>query len=685
MAKNLLVILIMLLPLLPGTAFPDETSGSGEAASQPASGENGWYSRMMDKWSNPSDFIPPQHLTLKPEYLVYGGYRFVGLDGSRRASQYDSLRDSFAGGLTLHYYPLPWRFEADFDYKNSDDHDAHVGIDYSDLAEFSYRNMSLTHNLDHQRLIATGAIDSNPNADFFVVTEENELKLVLKDPVWPHRTYVTYREWEKSGTIQQRWNPDSFTNATRSDPRNIDWMTRELNAGLSFNLKYLEIDYHHTLKTFDSISQASMLDRYTNPAGSVFQHNLVPDLTSNYDTLSLHSDQSKAVSASGTFTLGNKRNEFSDTRMSTHREYGDISYRPYDNLFFAVKYGHQKLHAENPGTVQQVDYSTTTPTITTFDVANPPISQTKDRGTASVMYYPFQKLGILGEYMLDAVERTNADVWSDPDNLLVSASSSTTHTGKLSVTYTPERHTKIRTSFSYSRNEHPSYHTDYMNAYNGFLWGTWVPTPGLTVNGQYKILRGNNPVKRTDDSASLLNELDSRVEKDSAGAGVTWFALKGLVLGAHYDYLRLNVRGNLIYENGSGDQIFALDTPYWDTSHAYTIFVNYCFSTIPINLEADFCQDWSRGMYRLGSNFVDENGDPTSLTLDPSQLDSLTDQKIRETRVGFKASYEFYKGWGTTLAYRMSQFRDLADVADPVTGDRDGTAHIGTVLLTKKW
>jgi len=698
MSNRITTLAILLLLAFPAGAFsgetvtakpiedgPSGTSSSSETAS-PAFAESSSWSMMPDRWWEVADFIPPQHFTLRPSYLIYAGYRFVGVkDTGRRAAQYEYLHDSFAGGLRFSEAPLPWRVAGEFDYKNRYDRSAALTLDYRDILSLDYRNMALYRNLDHLQLIAPGAIDSSPKQNYWVAVDENEVKLSLTNPYTMHRVYANYREWKKTGTIQQRWDPGTFTDVTQSDTRNIDWVTRELTAGVSVNLfKFVELDYHHTFKTFDSRRQSVLLDTYTDPAGLVLQHNLTPDFTSNYDTLSLHTPQDKAVSASGTFTLGNKKNEFSGSRVYFHREAGDVSARPLDNLIIAVKYGHQRLHAVSPDVVNQVDYSTPVPTVTPLAVTNPPISQTRDRGTAALMYYPVPNLGLLAEYRLDAVERTNADAWTDIDTLLVSEKSSTTHTGKVGVTYTPERHTKVRASFSYSRNNNPSYHTEYMNAYKGFVWGSWVPKPGLTVNAQYKILSGNNPVFRPDGSLSLLGEMDRRVRKDEAGAGVTWFAVQGLVVGAHYDYLRFNARSNLIYNNALGFQVFTFNTPYWDTSHAYSVFANYCFS-FPLSVETSFGQTWSRGMYRLGTAFLDINGAPAILSPDPTLLDTLTDQKIRETHATCKASYEFYKGWGTTLCYAYSQFTDMAHVASPVTGERDGRAHIGTALLTKKW
>lgn len=651
MARYLYILAIMLILVFPGMALSEEN------VTEPS--EGAWYTR---------GFVPAQHFTLDQDISLRLGYRFVGLDGSPRAAQYEYLHDSVAGGLDFHYYPMPFMIDVEFDYLNEHDHDARVSLGYSDMVRLDYRNMALFHNLDHLRLIASTVPgnDLDPEKDYGVKVDENELKLVLKSPGRPYHLYVNLRRFEKSGTIQQRWDPAFFTNNSRSESRDINWITDELTAGINGNiLGFLELDYHHTIKAFKSDLRSVLVDVYTNPAGT-FAHNLVPDFETNEDVISIHTNQSKSLSAAGTFSWGDKVNKNSGARVDFHRESGDVSYRPFDNLFFAVKYGHQKLDVQNP------DFVTGPPIITPVSpalVGVDSISTTRDRGVASVSYYPMPKLGLLAEYKLDSVSRTNAKSWSLPDDLLISKAASITHTGKVSATFTPVRHTKLRASFSYSHNGDPSYNTDYVNAYEGNVWGTWVPTPGLVFNAQYKLLRGDNPVRsEISDGNPELDERNSHTAKDNAGAGVSWFALNGLVVGANYDYLRQKTTTNAVL--GS----FAINkgTPYWDISHVYTVYANYCFS-FPLKLETSFSQSWSKGVFRL--NNVDLAAD----------YDNLTDQKIRETRGTVKADYEIWRGWGTSLQYIVSNFRDQANVENPVTGERNGTAHMGMALLTKKW
>jgi len=642
MARHIFKLIVLLLLVFPASAFSDDAGAPGTGG------------------MTTDDFLPAQHFRLKPELFFYGGYRFAGTVESRRGGEYDYQHSSPAGGLSLHYYPLPARFDLDFDFKNQYDYDASVEINYSDMLKLDYRNTTLFHNLEHYKFPFVGGVDTDRRAEYGVKVRDNDLTLVIKSPGRPYHVYVNLREYTKDGTVQQR----DFFNTSRS--RATDWATRELTAGINGNvLGLFELDYHHTIKTFDSDLRPYLVD-----AGQA--HNFNPDLETNLDSISIHSDQSKAFAAAATVNWGNKKNNFSGARVDFQREYGDLTYKPLDNLFIAVKYGHQKLDVQNP------DFIAARPPFYALPVKvnNDSISTTRNRGVVAVRYYPVSSLLLQGQYELDSVDRTNEDQWTQVADLNVTKAGSITHKGTLSATFTPIKRAKIRAGMTYSRCGDPDRNVDFSNKYEGFVWGSWVPVPGLTLNAQYNLLRGNNPVRSALTNTQPLETRDRDEEKDSAGAGVTWFAMKGLVVGAHYDYMRHKVTENLLYDTPT---VYSYNTPYCDTSHLYTVFANYCFE-FPLSVEFNFSQSWSKGAYSLQDNLF---GIPVGAGTATTGLARLTDQRIRETRGQFKANYEIYKGWGTAVSYGISQFSDLLD--REYASGRDGIAHSGSVMLTKKW
>jgi len=687
MARNFIILAFLLLLVCPGSAFSEENAPSGTAKDTGtgkdevvlAQGNN--YSEEQLKAAEETsvntaerwwmrDFIPAQHFTLEPEAYLAAGYRFTGVTGSRRAAEFDYLHSSPTAELGIHYYPLPVRVDIDFDIKNERDHYAEVGIGYSDILKLDLRSTELFHNLDHYMFLNTGSVaETIPDKQFGITVSDNDLRLVLKVPGWPMHIYAEARTQTKEGTIQQRWTFNGFGAGKSSDPRDIDWLTQELTAGINGNvLGWFEADYHFTIKTFESDLRQILL-----PPPGAFSHNLTPDFETHEHVFSLHSNQSWPFSVAATASFGDKTNEFSRAKVGFDRYYGDISYRPTDNMMVAVKYGHQNLNVTNP---EDVPAAPSPPAGGNVD--NKSISTRRDRGVASVNYYPIPSLMVLAQYKVDYVSKTNAKTYDDPDGLNLTKASTVTHTGKVGFTFTPERHTKIRAGFSYAHSGDPERNVDYTNKYEGYVWGTWVPTPGLVVDANYKMLRGNNPVRNEMTDAQFMDQRDRHVEKDTAGAGVNWFAMRGLVLGARYEYMRLKMLQNLVYENTGGNFVYDFGSPYWDTSHNYNIYANYCFETVPLSVNAEFGQTWTRGLYLLDDTLTG----PIAPNLTTNGLASFTNQQIRDTYCKVRADWTIWRGWGTSFSYGFSQFRDMVPF-DLVA--RNGTAHYGTVLLTKKF
>lgn len=682
MARHLLMTTLLLLLVFPGNAFPDTVGASerdtGSMMTQEeelyALAEAGGGGEMVSGSGGTSGtsgitYPPAQHFVMRPEVFMGAGYRFTGrsgASGSLRAAEYDYLHDSAAGTLRLHYYPLPWMLDLDFDIKDAKDHDGALGVRYMDAVMLDYRTMGMYHNMDHYGFLNVQAApgDRDVTARYGVEVRDNDLTLTLKSPGRPYHVYINAREFDKEGSVQQRYDTVSFGNNKASVTRDIDWRTQELTAGINGNVMgVFELDYHHTVKRFDN--QADRLMFHPVLDATIRDHNSVPDIVTHENVVSLHTNQSWPFSVAATAAWGTKDNEYSRVKAEYDRYYGDATYRITDNLYAAVKYGHQNLNVTNLDTVL-VTPNMTVPAGTA--VLRDSMSTKRDRGEVSLGYYPAANLLLLAQYRVDSVDRRNYKGWNDAgedDGILnVTKGSSVTHTGRLSASLTPMKHTKLRASFTATHNGDPSYVSDYRNSYEGSVWGTWTPTPGLVVNGDAKIFRGENPARSGFPAATPALDINRDVDKDTAGAGVTWYAVQGLTLGAHYDYMRLKVRQALVVATTNIKEV-----PYWDTSHGYTVFGAYCFDFVPLTLSADFTQAWTRGTF-----FAE--------TPAPDILASLTDQKIRETRGEVKAQCEVWDGWGATLAYGVSQFRDMWKHG---LAERDGTAHYGSALLTKRF
>ena len=649
MAKHLLTMAILLLLVFPAAAFSEEAPAGAPAA-------GGAYEGMAD-WA----FPPAQHFAMKQYIDLFHGYRFTGFDGfkeaSLRAAEFDYLHDSPAGGLELHYYPDPWLIDVDAQYKNRYDHDAGVRLYYKDILKIDYINTALFHNQDHYQVNFIGGNDPDPAQRFGVAVDSHDLTLTLKDPGRPYRVYVNMHNFSKWGQTQARFL------FLESRPREINWTTNELTAGASLNvINLFEIDYHHTIKEFNSNDNSFLVNDgffFGNPLA----HNLIANLETNENVIQVHTDMRRPLAGAATVSWGDKRNPFSGSKATFDREYGDVTYRIMDNMFAAVKYGHQNLVVRNDQSVLAPEpFSAIHP----MTIDKDSISTSRDRGTASITYYPLPKLMLLAKYDLDSVSRTNAKDWTSEAFLNVTKSGSITHRGTVSATYSPMAHTKLRAGYSFAYTGDPSRNTDQMRAHEAWIFANCVPSPGLALDAHYKLFRGDNPGRSQFTNDFTPDELDRHTVKDNAGAGVSWYAVPGLVLGANYAYIRTKITTNLLFNS----EILSQHSPSWDVNHTYDAYAKYCFS-FPLELQADFSQDWSKGQWRPEIPF---GGD---------SLGAVTDQKIRETKGCIKADYEVYKGWGTRFTYAISEFSDLA--MKEVTGLRSGIAMSGVAMLTKVW
>ena len=675
--KKYVLFILSLLMLLPCAALAEDGVDArpvGQPPADPPAWQGGPY-----KWYT-EDFIPAQHFTLQPDIFTYAGYRFVGLDGKRRAAEYDYLHPSFAGGLSVHEYPLPFMVDIDADYLNEHDHNATVNLAFTDIFKINYQSTELFHNLDHYRFIDSPSLDKDPNAQYGVNVNINDIKAVFKTPFIPFHLYVEAREFSKEGEVQQRFNsflvPNAFGGGKTSEDRTINWVTDELTMGFNGNvLSLFEIDYHHIIKHFEARGDKYLINTYTGLGGPTdLAHNLTPTIESHYDTVSVHTDQSKALTAAGTFTYVTKNNEFSRAKVDSHREYGDVSYRITDSLMVSAKYGHQRIQADNSGAVDHgLPYNIAVPT----DVANPLITRTEDRGIASLVYQPARLITVTAQYTIDHITRTNTDAWGDPTVMLISKPSSTTHTGRVALMLEPMKHTKVHAAATYVVNGDPSYNVDYRQAWEANTWATYVPLPGLVINADYKMIRGYNPVQNWRTNSQPVDNLNRHDWKDNGGAGVQWYAVQGLVLGAHYDYIRNKVSQTELYEDTAGNLAYSFNEPWRDTSHGYTVFGKYCFP-FPLSVQAEFSQSWDKSGYTISQIL---GGHITTVNAD--NVDDFTLQRIRDTKVNVRADYEITHGWGVALGYGMSQYTDLT--RPQTVEDRNGTAHFGTVYLTKKW
>ena len=673
MKRLLLTLLVLTLLGMPLLARAEEPATAGlNTQVQTAPGEDA-TSITEETPATQADVSPP-HFVLPPHYYVWAGFRFADIEGARRgAGEYIWPYSSAAGGFDLSYNPLPQRLDTALDWNNPYDYQAAFAYAFKDMFKLNYSGWSLWHNLDHFGLIgaspALSVHDDDPDADYHVVVRDNRIFLRLK---WPNRAYhvfVDFRQYEKSGTIQQRFLTIITGDMKNSQSRDIDWITRQYNAGFNGHFGPVEMEYSHRIKTFEPHGDVALT--YT---GTDDVHNVVPNVVSNYDTLKLHTDLTGSVVASGMFVNGERKNNTSNTEVDFHRAYGDLTLIPLDHVTVAVKYRFNQAEETVPSVVGSTlgipaFFTPPVPGTTTK-----PINTTINQAEVAIRYSPLSNLGFRADYTFKNTRRDNADQWdilpgTPPENVLPFQGIPTwqdLHKVVFGMNARPFANFDFRATAEDDYTEEPAYATDPNNAFYGKADASWTPSATVCAGAHYHY-------------SSLENKsAQMSVASNNPGLYVMWTPAKNIFLGSSYDYFGYNDTRDIQLTEGTPAVVNPIQlprdrVPYRDFTNIYTLSGGYSFS-IPLTMESEFHQSWTSGRVRVE--------DITGI-YNASGMGELVDQKIRETGGSITAKYTLSKGWSTSLTYKINDYQDLEN--KPQNGPQDGTAQVMLVMLSRKW
>ncbi len=664
MKRILPYLLIMVLLGASSAAWGQEDNqGAGtDPDSAYAEIDEGMGEPLMEEEAEP----PAAHYALEPEFRTWLGYNYVSLEGSTRAAEYIWPHSSVTGGLVLHYTPLPRRMDFELDWKNIYDYQSEFAYAYKDMFKLDYRGWSLYHNLDHYMPLYTpAAVDlaGGQGVFYHATSRDNRIFLRLK---WPDRAYhafAEYRQFDKEGTIQQRFY-SAVTKTSRS--RDIEWTTRKYTAGINGHLGPIEAEYTHRIKTFDPHKDVTLTDTI---AGAPHDHAVVPKLEGHSDNIKIHTDLTGRIVASVTLTAGEKNNKHTRAEVDYSRAYADLVLIPFKDLTVAFKYRFNDLQTHVPDVVGASVFGA--PGFT-----HDPMDRMTHTGEVVARYSPTINFSVKAGYKFENIKRDNAKSWSEtiaagpPVREVFPYQDipyvQNVHQVSLGVNTRPLTTVSVKGSLTYTYCNDPAYPTDPNNSYKGRFDAVWTPVHDVMADAYYRFVREEN------DTANM------NADRDNAGALVTWTPAQRLSLYANYDYSRYKNERDIRLLSG----VFPTEAPYpthsvpyTDTSHLYSVGMGYAF-VFPLTLNTEFHQCWSRSAFRTAAfepvNNVTSDG-----------LGELTDVKIRETGGSVRAGYDFPKGWGASAEYSVTDYQDLQD--KPQNGLQDGIVHSVMLLVKKEW
>lgn len=650
----LFALLLLVSPALSWAEEVDNAPAADEAATAvkdeatvaPEEGVQAVQEEVADEYQyEESAEFPEQDQSdyrLDPVIKTWAGINVVDVEGANRAAEYLWPHTSFTGGLLVHYSPLPHRTDFELDWVNPHDYSAEVGYAYRDVFRLDYRGWSLFHNLDHYvPLTILSANHADQGAEYDVTARSNKVSLRLK---WPDRAYhvfASYRQFDKEGTVQQRFKTGGSTKFSRS--RDINWTTRDIITGINGHFGPIEAEYSHRIKKFDAGGVTSLTD------AGLGVHNVVSDKDSSTDTVKLHTDLTGRVAGSVTLVSGDKKNDYSMSYVDFKRAAGDLVFIPLPNLTVAMNYRYSLLQTD----VQLVAG------------AKDPIDKRTNSAELAVRYSPTTRFSLKGGYKFTNVKRYGVELWNDP--VLIPFQNipydQNLHDMTLSAMVRPIKNVTARGKIGYTYTGDPALPANARNSFKGKFDAAWTPAYNLSTSMYYNFARDENG----------NTNMDS--EKDNAGLMVSWLPAGSLSLNCGYDYFRYNNERDIQFILGAAlDNVRDL-VVLRDTSHVYYIGAGYRFAA-PLTLDARFHQSWSRSKFRTDASDV-------AATVSTSGIGELTDVQIRETGGSFRAAYELPKGWGTSVEYNVNDYQDLEDKAQ--SGVQDGLAHSVVVMLSKNW
>lgn len=611
--------------------------------------------------------------SIKPEYSISGGYRYVHSDGSSRAAEYEYLHDSITLGGELRMFSFPHRFHLEFDVKNKKDFFGDLTYMYQDIVRFRGTTSSLFHNFENIRLIdldpstpSPGVLVRDAETKYGIRSGISNAFLRFKTPDFPFHVYIDGSLVERNGLQQQRslLGSGSFNNIVRaSQSRDVDLDTKSVIVGANSHLGPVEVDFSHGEKRLDVGGDKVLFDFYTASAARAageFPHNLIPDLKSSSNTIKLHTSYTGSLVASATFSKIDKENQDSGAKADYFIGAGEISWVESPRLAFFLKYRHKETDIDSPDTVSITDR--TNPLNTFTYPVEPAISSVADTVSGIVRYRPLSGVTVKADYTYENIRRSVSPEWDVPQD-------TQRNTASVSADVRVMKGVDVRAKYTHKYITDPAYNTEPDRSDEGRVSVTWIPAPRLSAVVAYSILS-----ERRDDLI-FTDTPDARnrdVNRDRLLGSVTYLLLKDLSVTASYAYMHDKTKQDIVYQDLIGAPHVDPVVPASDTMHNFGLDINYLpKNNITVNTGVSYTI--SRGEF--------SPSDPN--LLQPVSIASFSQLKTRELVYYASGEYRFKGGFAAGVQYRYCNFDDVLD--NPFDDVSDGRAHIVLLTLSKRW
>jgi hypothetical protein len=658
MMKKILFVLLAFLLVFPAQGFSQEEEDLG-------------LGELGDILEEEEEVYKFPEIPL--EWGLSAGFKYVELDGSERAAEFEYLKDYIMLGGELRLFEYPHRVYLDIDVTSKEEYFGDFRYALKDIVLFRSLNRSLFHNLENLRLVDLDPSTSTPGVEvrdsgeiYGTSSSLNVYTLRLKTPDFPLHGFLGGWFFDKEGTEQQisLLGSGTFNNIERvSEERDIDYKTRRYTFGANSHLGPVEVEYSHVEKSFDADGDVVMTDSYDasafRPEG-VYLHNQTSEFEGSMDSLKLHTSYTGRLVASATLTLKENENTDSNAEADYFMGSGGLFWMPLNKLLFTLRYSHRDVDVDNPSSVTVEDLSDPS-NVSSFDVRDS-ISSTTDKVSLTGRYSPFRRLTVKAKYSYKQVDRTEADEWNVEDS---------TKRHKASVSANARLFWGIFASANYTHEEidDPSYNTEPDSSDEGLVSVTWTPVPRINALLSY----GVSAEERGELSFTDTTDAENRdVLSNNVIGSLTFLLHKNLSVTATYAYIDYNIEQDIVYESLGGASLVDPDVELEDESQVYALNVDYA-PTKDLTLGLGVTYTESCG------EFMPESADLT----EPESIGSFSDFDVTESSYTVYGGYEFWNGFNTEVEYIFSNVNDEIDnIYDDI---EEGDAHIIMLKVSKRW
>lgn len=607
----------------------------------------------------------------KGEGAAYLGFRWVDIDDSNRAAEYEEDESSLVLGLDGLACPLPHRYHMNVEYFGKHNYFSDVGYAYRDLLLFRNITVGVHHNLDDYSYQYPGSPpllfyeERNPNVEPFIDFIKNEMFMRGKAPDYPMHIFLEHRFIGREGTLQERFLTGSIGSLVKtSESRDINWESHNISLGANSHLGPLEIEYTHDIAEFDPGSKSVLYDAYPQsffgrPA-DVYPHSVVAETESYGNSLKLHTSYTGRIVASATLGNANNTNNYSGAETDSWKAAMDLRWLPDPVFGLFFKYRHRELEKETPDQTTLVGRTNSL----TYSV-RPAVSTRKDIFSFSGRYKPLSRLTLIGNYEYEKRERSDVDDWELlPEN-------SDIHTANLTANTRPLNNLKLKGVYEYKHYENPSYNTepDHQNSIR--LNASYTPVPWLTALLDYNLMyaRRDN-LHYLSVSREILEggERDGRTDR-LLGSLSFAFSPKASVT-ATWSYYRWKVEQDLAYSRlAPSEGVYDRDVPYTDKSNTFGLSLYYMFSE-NLTFTSELTYTIAEGDF-AGENFPDSS----------SLVGYLSSMETKETGVTLEIARKFRQNWELGLKFYADFYDD--EFSNISKDHQDGELYVTTFSIKR--